>query len=97
MTTSEIEEKANEALESGKALLLSITRSANEELAKRAPRLANSLDRPFEDAALAFTQILKTIDKRTKADRLELLRAYRTFIETQRVYVEGKIRSLESR
>jgi hypothetical protein len=97
MARSEIEEKANDALESGKALVRSITKSANEELAKRAPGLANSLDRPLEDAAVTFTQILKNIDKKSRDERLELLRAYRTFIETQRVYVEGKIRSLESR
>jgi hypothetical protein len=92
----EIEEKANDALESGKALLRSITKSANEELAKRAPGLVNSLDKPFQDAAMTFTETLKTIDKRAKSERLELLRAYRTFIETQRVYVESKIRSLEA-
>jgi hypothetical protein len=40
---------------------------------------------------------MKTIDKRTKDDRLELLRSYRTFIETQRVYIESKIRSLEAK
>ncbi|HVC27467.1 MAG TPA: hypothetical protein VND40_04845 [Nitrososphaerales archaeon] len=96
MTRHEIGEKANDALASGKALLRSMTKGAIEELARRAPELANSLDRPFEDAAVTFTQTLKTIDKRTRDERLELLRAYRTFIETQRVYIEGKIRSLEA-
>jgi hypothetical protein len=93
----DIEEKAADALQSGAALLRSMTKGANEELAKRAPGLANSLNRPFEDASATFTQTLKTIDKETKNDRLELLRAYRTFIETQRVYIESKIRSLEAR
>lgn len=92
-----MEAKGNGALESGKALLRTITRGASEELAKRAPELANSLDRPLEDGATTFTQTLKTIDKRTKVDRLKLLRAYRTFIETQRVYIEVKIRTIESR
>jgi hypothetical protein len=92
-----MEAKGNGAPESGKALFRSITMSANEGLAKRAPGLVNSLDRPFEDAAVTFTETLKTIDRRTKGDRLELLRAFRTFIETQRVYIEIKIRSLEAR
>lgn len=55
MARSEVEEKAKEALESGKALVWSITKSANEELAKRAPGLADSLERPFEDASKLFT------------------------------------------
>jgi hypothetical protein len=97
LTREEIEQRAKEALESGKALVRSITKSANEELAKRAPRLGSSLEKPLNDAAKTFTDTMGTIDKRTREDKVALLRAYRTFLESQRDYVEKKLKSLEGR
>jgi hypothetical protein len=97
MTRKDIEDKAKEAFESGRALVMSITKAASEELEKRAPTIAKSLDKPLNDAAKTFTDTMATIDKRTKEDRLSLLRAYRTFLESQRDYVEKKLRHLEGK
>ena len=97
MTRKDIEDRAKDALESGMALVVSITKAANEELAKRAPKIASSLDKPLNDAAKTFRDTMATIDKRTKEDRVSLLRAYRTFLESQRDYVEKKLRHLEGK
>ncbi len=97
MTRSDIEEKARQAVDSGKALIRSITNSANEELAKRAPKLSSALDKPLNDAAKTFSDTMGNFDRRTKEDRVALLRAYRTFLESQRDYVEKKLKSLEGK
>jgi hypothetical protein len=87
-----MDKRVNEAPENGKTLVHSMTKSANDELAKRAFGLARSLDGPFEDAVRTFAETLMARDGGTRGDRLELLRSYRTLVEAQRAYIVGKAR-----
>jgi len=85
-----MDKRADEAVESGKALIQSMTKSSNNELAKRAPGLPKSLDGPFENAVRMFAETLMTRGGGTRGGRLELLSSYRTLVKAQRAYIAGK-------
>jgi len=95
MSSEEVKAKAKETLRSVRELLKTVTESVDAELKKNAPRVANSLDRSFETASKSLTDTLGVIDRKTGKEQLELLKAYRSFIQKQADIVQGRISDLE--
>ena len=95
MSSGEVKAKARETLKSAKELLKAVKESVDAELKKSAPRVATALDRSFDRASKGLTDTLKVIDKKTGKEQLELLKAYRSFIQMQGEIVQGRIADLE--
>lgn len=95
MSSEEVKAKAKETLRSVEELLKAVTNSVDAELKKNAPRVANTLDRSFDTASKSLTDALGVIDRRTAKEQLELLKAYRSFIQKQEEIVQGRISDLE--
>jgi len=95
MSSEEVKAKAKETLRSVKELLKTVTESADAELKKNAPRVANTLDRSFETASKSLTDTLGVIDRKTGKEQLELLKAYKSFIQKQSEILQGRISDLE--
>jgi len=95
MSSQEVKTKAKETLRSVKELLKAVTESVDAELKKNAPKVASTLDRSFETASKSLTDTLGVIDKKTGKEQLELLKAYRSFIQKQAEIVQGRISGLE--
>ena len=95
MSSKEVKAKAKETLKSVRELLEAVTESVDAELRKNAPRVADTLDRSFETASKSLTDTLGVIDRKTGKEQLELLKAYRSFIQKQAEIVQGRISDLE--
>jgi DnaJ-domain-containing protein 1 len=95
MSSDEVQAKARETLRSMKELLKAVKTSAHRELEKNAPKVVNTLDRSFEKASNSLTDTLGVIDKKTTKEQLELLKAYRSFLQKQTQMIQTKITSLE--
>jgi GTP cyclohydrolase I len=95
MSSQEVKAKAKETLRSVRELLEAVTENVDAELKKNAPRVANTLDRSFEAASKSLTDTLRAIDRKTGTEQVELLKAYRSFIQKQAEIVQGRISDLE--
>jgi hypothetical protein len=95
MSSEDVKAKAKETLRSVRELLKAVTDSVDAELKRNVPRVANTLDRSFEKASKSLTDTLVVIDKKTAKEQLELLKAYRSFIQKQAEIVQGRITDLE--
>ena len=95
MSSEEVKAKAKETLRSVKELLKTVTEGVDAELKKNAPRVANTLDRSFETASKSLTDTLGVIDRKTGKEQLELLKAYKSFIQKQAEILQGRISDLE--
>jgi len=95
MSSEEVKAKAKETLRSVRELLKAVAESVDAELKKNAPRVANTLDRSFETASKSLTDTLRIIDRKTGKEQVELLKAYRSFIQKQVEIVQGRISDLE--
>ena len=95
MSSEEVKAKAKETLRSVRELLQAVTESVDAELKKNAPKVANTLDRSFDTASKILVDTLGVIDRKTGKEQLELLKAYRSFIQKQTEIVQGRISDLE--
>lgn len=95
MSSEEVKAKAKETLRNVGELLKAVTESVDAELKKNAPMVANTLDRSFDTASRSLADTLRVIDRRTGKEQLELLKAYRSFIQKQAEIVQGRISDLE--
>jgi hypothetical protein len=72
----------------------STKRSLQKELAKTTPKIEHALDRSMDDAGQALSSALKTIDRASSHEQLELLKGYRTFLQGQAAFVDKKIKAM---
>jgi len=97
MSDSEPTDTARQALKSIKELLEKAEESTHRVLEKAAPAVQKSLDVSMEAAASGFNATMKSIDGATAREQLEVLRAYRKFLDGQGELVASRIRALESK
>jgi len=95
MSSDEVKAKAKETLRSVKELVKAVETSVHKELGKNAPKVVNTLDRSFERASTGLAETLRTIDKRTGREQLELLKAYKSFLQRQTDMIQARIAALE--
>ncbi len=94
MSTEEVKTKAKETVESVAELLKAVKKVVHSELSKEAPKVVNTLDSSFDKASKGLTDTLKTIDRRTAREQLELLRGYKSFLQKQTELIDKKIASI---
>jgi hypothetical protein len=95
MSSDEVKVKAKETLKNAKELLKAVRTSVHAELERTAPRVVNTLDRSFDKASRSLSDTLTVIDKKTGKDQLELLKAYRSFLQKQTEIIQTRISNLE--
>lgn len=95
MSSAQVREKAKQTLESVRELIIAVKEAMHEELRKKAPNVINALDKQIDKAAKGFSNTLKIIDKKTSKEQLELLKAYRSFLQKQIEMIDSRISSLE--
>ena len=95
MSSQELKLKLKETFKSVRELLIALRKATHEQLTRTAPRVARTLDKSFDRASRSLSDTLKLISKKTNREQLELLKAYRSFLQKQTEFVEAKIRALE--
>lgn len=97
MSSEDLSEKAKQTLKAVKELLEKAEESTQKALEKAAPKLQKSVDTSMDAAAKGFTSTMKAIDGATGREQLELLKAYRRFINGQGALVDSRISVLEEK
>ncbi|MGA1975697.1 MAG: hypothetical protein ABSG92_08680 [Conexivisphaerales archaeon] len=85
----------NDSIKSAEEFIESTKRSLQRELSKTTPKIEHALDRPVDDAGQALSNALKTIDKKTSHEQMELLKGYRSFLQGQAAFVDKRIKSMK--
>ncbi|MDG6978212.1 MAG: DUF5320 domain-containing protein [Nitrososphaerota archaeon] len=90
-----VEAKARETVKSAGALLEAVKNAVNAKLSKTAPKVANALDGSFDKTSKTLTDTLEAIDQRTGNEQVELLKAYRSFLQKQSEIIDKRIESMK--
>jgi len=85
----------NDSIKSAEEFIESTKRSLQRELSKTTPKIEHALDRPVDDAGQALSNALKTIDKKTSHEQMELLKGYRSFLQGQAAFVDKRIKAIK--
>jgi chemotaxis regulatin CheY-phosphate phosphatase CheZ len=97
MSSGQATAKAKDTLNAVKELLEKAEESAHKAMNKAAPAVQKSLDASLEAASKGFNATMKTIGTRTEKEQLELLRAYKKFLDGQAAFVDSRITAIEQR
>ena len=95
MSGEEVKAKAKETVKSVAELLKAVKNVAHDQLSKNAPKVVNTLDSSFDKGSRVLTDTLRTIDRETSQEQLELLNAYRSFLQKQTELIERKMTSIK--
>jgi len=85
----------NDSIKSAEEFIENTKKSLQKELSKTTPKIEHALDRPMDDAGQALSTALKTIDKKTSHEQMELLKGYRSFLQGQAAFVDKRIKAIK--
>jgi hypothetical protein len=93
MSSNEVKEKARKTMEDVESLLRDAKKAAHEELSRKVPQAGKALDNALNTASKSLSDALQAAQKKTSKEQLELLRAYRSFLQKQTDFLDKKIES----
>lgn len=96
MSAQEVKQKAKETLKSVREMLAKSEKAVHQQLEKTTPKVVNTLDASFEKASRGMSETLSTIDRKTRKEQIELLKAYRSFLQKQVDLIDGRLKAIES-
>ena len=97
MSAQEVKLRLKETVRSVRELLIALKKVTQEQLTRTAPKVAHTLDKSFDRTSQGLSDTLKLISKKTRKEQLELLKAYRSFLQKQTELVESRIKTLEEK
>jgi hypothetical protein len=84
-----------DAIKSAEEFVDSTKKSLQEELSRTTPKIEHALDQSLDEAGLALTNALKSVEKKTSREQLEVLNGYRTFLQGQIAFVDDRIKAIK--
>jgi len=93
--SSEVRAKAKETMKGVRELLEAVKNDVNARLSKEVPKVRNALDSSFDKASKSMTDALRTVDRRTGKEQVELLKAYRSFLQKQTEIIDKRMASMK--
>src|ERR1700730_1704055 len=93
-TTDKVRESLNASIKSAEEFIESTKKSLQTELSKTAPQLQHDLDKSLEEAGRALSNALSSIDKKTNREQVDLLNAYKSFLQKQIGFVDDRLRAI---
>ena len=97
MSAEEVKLRLKETVRSVRELIIALRKVTHDQLARTAPKVAHTLDKSFDRASKGLSDTLTLISKKTSREQLELLNAYKSLLQKQTEFVEGRIRALEEK
>jgi signal transduction protein with GAF and PtsI domain len=94
MSSKEVKEKLKTTVKSVKELMEVVVKATHAEITSKSPKLVHTLDSSIDKASGAFTDALRTIDKRTLKEQRTLLEAYKTFLNKQIELLDRKLEDI---
>jgi F0F1-type ATP synthase membrane subunit b/b' len=82
------------SIKSTEEFIESTKESLQKELSKTAPKIQHDLDRSLEEAGLGLSNALSSIEKKTNREQVDLLNAYKSFLQKQIAFVDDRLKSI---
>ncbi len=93
-TIDRVRDSVTASIKSAEEFIESAKKSLQAELSKTAPQIQHDLDKSLEEAGRALSNALSLIDKKTSHEQMDLLNAYKSFLQKQIVFVDDRLRSI---
>jgi hypothetical protein len=94
-TADKVNESVRDTIKSAEDFIESTKISLQAELSKKTPRIEHALDQSLDDAGQALTNALKSVEKKTSHEQLEVLNGYKTFLQGQITFVDDRIKAIK--
>jgi len=95
MGSEQVKTKLDETLRSSRELLKAVRDATHEQLRKNVPAVTGFLDNSFNDASKTLSEFIESVDKKSKSEQLELLRAYRSLLSEHSEVLDRRISALD--
>ena len=84
------------SIKSTEEFIESTKESLQKELSKTAPKIQHDLDRSLEEAGRGLSNALSSIEKKTNREQVDLLNAYKSFLQKQIAFVDDRLKSIRN-
>jgi hypothetical protein len=93
-TADRVNKSVRDTIKSAEEFIDSTKKSLQAELSKTTPKIEHALDQSLDEAGEALTNALKSVEKKTNREQLEVLNGYRTFLQGQIAFVDDRIKAI---
>jgi signal transduction protein with GAF and PtsI domain len=90
-----VNKSVRDTIKSAEEFIDNTKKSLQAELSKTTPKIEHALDQSLDEAGLALTNALKSVEKKTNREQLEVLNGYRTFLQGQIAFVDDRIKAIK--
>ncbi len=94
-TADKVNKSVRDTIKSAEEFIESTKKSLQVELSKTTPKIEHSLDQSLDQAGQALTKALKSVEKKTSREQLQVLNGYRTFLQGQIAFVDDRIKAIK--
>lgn len=94
--TQRVRNSVKASMKSTEEFIESTKESLQKELSKTAPKIQHDLDRSFEEAGRGLSNALSSIEKKTNREQVDLLNAYKSFLQKQIAFVDDRLKSIRN-
>ena len=93
-TTDKVRESVTASIKSAEEFIKSTKESLQIELSKTAPNLQHDLDKSLEEAGRGLSNALSSIQNKTNREQVDLLNAYKSFLQKQIAFVDDRLKAI---
>jgi F0F1-type ATP synthase membrane subunit b/b' len=93
-TTDRVRDSVTASIKSAEEFIESTKESLQRELSKTAPNIQHDLDRSLEEAGRALSNAFSSIEKKTNREQVDLLNAYKSFLQKQIAFVDERLKTI---
>jgi hypothetical protein len=94
-TADRVNKSVRDTIKSAEDFIESTKKSLQAELSKKTPKIEHALDQSLDEAGAALTNALKSVEKKTSREQLDVLNGYRTFLKGQIAFVDERIKAIK--
>jgi hypothetical protein len=93
-TKDKVRDSVAASIKTAEEFIKSTKESLQMELSKTAPNLQHDLDRSLEEAGRGLSNALNSIQNKTNREQVDLLNAYKSFLQRQISFVDDRLKSI---
>jgi len=93
-TTDKVRDSVAASIKTAEEFIKSTKESLQMELSKTAPNLQHDLDRSLEEAGRGLSNALSSLQNKTNREQVDLLNAYKSFLQKQITFVDDRLKAI---
>jgi len=93
-TTEKVRDSMTSSIKNVEDFIRSTKESLQLELSKTAPNIQHDLDGSLQEAGRALSNALSSIENKTNREQVDLLDAYKSFLQKQIAFVDDRLKTI---